>query len=47
MRANGVLDIACIGVVNESQRLLVQNADQLLIDLPVTQLQSAWKGGEA
>jgi phosphoribosylformylglycinamidine synthase subunit PurSL len=47
MRANGVLDIARIGVVNESQRFLVQNAGQLLIDLPVTQLQSAWKGGEA
>jgi len=47
MRANGLQDIACIGVVNESQRLLVQNADQLLIDLPVTELQSAWKGGEA
>jgi phosphoribosylformylglycinamidine synthase subunit PurSL len=47
MRANGVLDIACIGVVNESQRLLVQNADRMLIDLSVAELQNAWKGEQA
>jgi phosphoribosylformylglycinamidine synthase subunit PurSL len=47
MRTNGVQDVACIGVVNDTERFLVRNADQLLIDLPVTELQSAWRGGEA
>ena len=47
MRTNGVYDFACIGVVNNTERFIIQNANQLLIDLPVNELQAAWQGGEA
>ncbi len=47
MRTNGVQDFACIGVVNDTERFVIQNADQVLIDLPVNELQAAWRGGEA
>ncbi len=47
MRTNGVQDIACIGVVNESERFLVRNADRMLIDLSLAELQDAWKGAQA
>jgi phosphoribosylformylglycinamidine synthase len=44
MRAHGVYDFACVGVVNSAERLVIQNANQLLIDLSVEELQDAWKG---
>ncbi len=47
MRTNGVQNLACIGVVNDTQRFVIQNVDQLLIDLPVNALQAAWRGDEA
>ena len=47
MRTNGVQNLACIGIVNDTQRFVIQNADQVLIDLSVNELQAAWRGGEA
>jgi phosphoribosylformylglycinamidine synthase subunit PurSL len=47
MRASGVQDFACIGVVNDTERFVVQNGDQVLIDLSVGELQDAWKGEQA
>jgi len=47
MRTQGVNDFACIGLVNNTERLVMQNANQLLIDLPVNELQAAWQGGVA
>jgi phosphoribosylformylglycinamidine synthase len=44
MRTHGVYDFACIGVVNYTERFVIQNANQLLIDLPVNELQAAWQG---
>jgi phosphoribosylformylglycinamidine synthase subunit PurSL len=46
MRANGVYDFACIGIVNNTERFVIQNANQLLIDLPVNELQAAWQGAK-
>ena len=45
LRTHGVYDFACIGVVNNTERLVIQNASLLLIDLPVKELQTAWQGG--
>jgi phosphoribosylformylglycinamidine synthase subunit PurSL len=47
MRTHGVYDFACIGVVNNTERFIIQNANQVLIDLPVNELQAAWQGGVA
>ena len=47
MRTHGVNDFACIGLVNNTERLVIQNANQLLIDLPVNDLQTSWQGGAA
>jgi phosphoribosylformylglycinamidine (FGAM) synthase-like enzyme len=47
MRTNGVNDFACIGVVNDTERFIIQHANQLLIDLPVNELQAAWQRGVA
>ncbi len=47
MRTHRVDDFACIGAVNNTERFVIQNADQLLIDLPVNALQAAWHGGAA
>ena len=44
MHTNGVYGFACIGVVNDTERFVIQNANQLLIDLPVDELQTAWQG---
>jgi phosphoribosylformylglycinamidine synthase len=44
---HGVYDFAPIGVVNDSERFVVQNAEQVLIQLPVQELQMVWQGGEA
>jgi phosphoribosylformylglycinamidine (FGAM) synthase-like enzyme/phosphoribosylformylglycinamidine (FGAM) synthase PurS component len=46
MQTHGVRDFACIGVVNNTERFVIQNANQFLIDLPVNELQAAWQGGE-
>jgi phosphoribosylformylglycinamidine synthase II len=47
MRSHGVQDIACIGVVASTGRFTVRGGEQVLIDLPVADLQEAWKGEEA
>ncbi len=56
MQAHNVRDVACIGTVIPSinrapsinrgatDRFIVRNGEQELIDIPVTQLQEAWKG---
>jgi hypothetical protein len=47
MRTNGVQNLTCIGVVNDTQRFVIHSANQVLIDLPVNALQAAWRGDEA
>lgn len=47
LHANGVQDFACLGTVNETERFVVHDGDQLLIDIPVEELQAAWKGERA
>jgi phosphoribosylformylglycinamidine synthase len=44
MRTHGVHAFACIGVVNNTDRFIIQNANQFLLDLPVNELQAAWQG---
>jgi phosphoribosylformylglycinamidine synthase II len=44
MRTHGAYNCACIGVVNNTERFVIHNANQLLIDLPVNALQAAWQG---
>ena len=46
MSTHGVDDFARIGKVNNKERLIIQNAGQLLVDLPIHELQAAWQGGE-
>ncbi|MGZ3617946.1 MAG: phosphoribosylformylglycinamidine synthase subunit PurL, partial [Ktedonobacteraceae bacterium] len=47
MRTHEVYNFACIGLVNNTERFVIQNGTQLLIDLPVNELQAAWQGGAA
>jgi phosphoribosylformylglycinamidine synthase len=44
MRSQRVQDFACIGEVTGTGRFSVEHGTQTLIDLPVTALQTAWKG---
>jgi phosphoribosylformylglycinamidine synthase II len=41
-----VQDVAYIGTVTDADRFIVRNGEQELIDIPVTQLQQAWKKEE-
>ncbi|HEU5229183.1 MAG TPA: phosphoribosylformylglycinamidine synthase subunit PurL [Ktedonobacteraceae bacterium] len=47
MRSHGINDIAYIGTVSASERLIVQDGDNELLNLSVTELQEAWKGVQA
>jgi phosphoribosylformylglycinamidine synthase II len=47
MHTHNVQHLACIGTVNDTDRFIVRNDEQIVIDLPVAQLQQAWKGEEA
>lgn len=47
MRSNGINDIAYIGTVTASERLIIQDGDSELLNLSVTELQLAWKGAQA
>jgi phosphoribosylformylglycinamidine synthase subunit PurSL len=47
MQALGVADFVYLGRVNETNRFLIRNGDEILIDLPVSELQEAWKGESA
>ncbi len=40
-------DFAYIGNVSDTGRFTVSNGDNMLIDLPIEDLQQAWKGGQA
>jgi len=44
MRANGVQHFSRIGTVTETERFVVRNRRQVLIDTPVSELQEAWRG---
>jgi phosphoribosylformylglycinamidine synthase II len=44
MRASGVQHFARIGTVTETERFVVRNRRQVLIDTPVSELQEAWRG---
>ncbi len=47
MRASGVEDMTYIGTVTNTTRFIVQDGEEELINLSVTELQEAWKGGVA
>ena len=47
LRQHHVPDYLCLGTVTETGRFQVNNAANLLIDLPVGDLQHAWKGGQS
>ncbi len=46
LRAGEVHDFSCIGEVTDTDRCVIHQGEQVLIDLPITKLQSAWKGKE-
>jgi len=47
MRSNGINDIAYIGTVTASERLIIRDGDTELLNLSVAELQQAWKGVQA
>ena len=47
MRERKVEEFALLGKVALSERLVIRRGEQILIDLPVSALQAAWKGDEA
>jgi phosphoribosylformylglycinamidine synthase subunit PurSL len=47
MRDHDVQDIRYIGTVTEEPQFIITYGEQVLIDLPVAMLQSAWKGEQA
>ena len=47
MREQGVHDVYMIGNVTNTERFEVSNGSDVCIDLPVSELQLAWKGGQA
>ncbi|HEU5383155.1 MAG TPA: phosphoribosylformylglycinamidine synthase subunit PurL [Ktedonobacteraceae bacterium] len=47
LRQSQVSDFACIGRVTQDQRLVIQQGEPVLVDLPVSTLQAAWKGAQA
>lgn len=47
MRDNGIEDMTYIGTVNNARRLIVQDGEVELINVNVTELQEAWKGGQS
>src|SRR5258708_14040837 len=44
LHTHAVQDFAFIGTVSETERLVVRNRQQVLIDIPVSELQEAWRG---
>ncbi|HXZ05909.1 MAG TPA: AIR synthase-related protein, partial [Ktedonobacteraceae bacterium] len=44
MITHDVSDFAHIGTVNNTEHFIIRHANQLIIDLPVTELQTAWQG---
>lgn len=47
MRSQNVNDMALVGRVTDTERLIVRSGEQTLLDMPVHQLQEAWKGEQA
>ncbi|TMC24114.1 MAG: phosphoribosylformylglycinamidine synthase subunit PurL [Chloroflexi bacterium] len=47
MRTHGIEDFTYIGTVNNSSRFIVQDGDEELINLSISELQEAWKGRPA
>src|SRR6266446_3675175 len=47
MRASGVQYVARIGTVTGTERFVVRNHRQVLMDIPVSELQEAWGGKES
>jgi phosphoribosylformylglycinamidine synthase subunit PurSL len=47
MRSQSVHDIALVGRVTDTERLIIRNGKQTLLDVPVHALQEAWKGEQA
>jgi phosphoribosylformylglycinamidine synthase subunit PurSL len=47
MRVNGVEDIIYVGTVSYTDRFIVRDGEEELINLGVSELQEAWKGGNS
>jgi phosphoribosylformylglycinamidine synthase len=47
MRINGVADIIYVGTVSHTDRFIVRDGEEELINLGVSELQEAWKGGKS
>jgi phosphoribosylformylglycinamidine synthase len=47
MRRHNIYDCLRLGSVTHTGRFIVNNGDTVLIDIPVEDLQQAWKGGQA
>ncbi len=47
MRINGVEDIVYVGTVSHTDRFIVRDGEEELINLGVSELQEAWKGGKS
>ncbi len=47
MQTLGVADFVYLGKVTETERFVIQNGDEILIDLPVGDLQDAWRAEQA
>ncbi len=47
MRTNGIEKLTYLGTVSKTDRFIIQDGEEELIDLGVAELQEAWKGGNA
>ncbi len=47
MRLNGIEDIVYVGTVSHTDRFIVRDGEEELINLGVSELQEAWKGGKS
>ncbi|MBV9259465.1 MAG: hypothetical protein JO215_15720, partial [Ktedonobacteraceae bacterium] len=47
MRTNGIEDITYVGTVSHTDRFIVRDGEEELMNLGVSELQEAWKGGKS
>ena len=47
MRSNGVQDVIFVGRVSTIPRFVVRDGEEELVNVHITELQEAWKGGQA
>jgi phosphoribosylformylglycinamidine synthase II len=47
LRLNGVEDIVYVGIISHTDRFIVRDGEEELINLGVSELQEAWKGGKS